>query len=217
MHAEVPEKAIRSLRDFASHYAMIVLSILTALSLEQVAVSIHHRSEARIAKAEIEQEIRENQRRVSASTKEVDETLKIWRGLMKKAVEQLKSNNSSKAERLELLREAARNYKDGLPSLRTNAWDAAIANQSIHYLDQVDLKRYSELYSTQKFVSQTVVSLALDGTVGNLSNIAVALSAENVEPLESVRILDWRVRTLSMIQSSIGQLNKALAEAASAE
>ena len=38
MHAEPLEKLPRSVREFLSHYAMIVLSILTALALEQVAL-----------------------------------------------------------------------------------------------------------------------------------------------------------------------------------
>jgi hypothetical protein len=215
MHFESPEKTIQSLKEFASHYAMIVVSILTALALEQVALSIHHNYQGRNAKAGIEQEIRENRVRIVAAANEVDETLKIWRALMAKGVAQLKSKNSSQAERLQLLREAANNYKDGLPSLRTNAWDTAIASQSINYLDQTDLKHYSELYSTQRLFSQTLVNLALDGTVRNLSDVALALSTENVDALECVRILNWRVRTLSMIQSNIAQLDTALVQAAS--
>lgn len=213
MHFELPKKAMASTREFASHYAMIVVSILTALALEQVAVNLHHQAEAKVAKAGIEQEIVDNRQRLAASASEVDGALKIWQSLMAQGVQQLKSNHSSDVERLQLLREAARNYKDGLPSLRTNAWDTAMANQSVNYLAPADRQRYSVLYSAQKQFSQTVLSLALDGTVGNLSSIAIALNTEHVEPFESVRILDWRVRTLSMIQSNIRQLETALADA----
>lgn len=213
MHFELPKKTIASAREFASHYAMIVLSILTALALEQVAVNLHHQSEAKVAKAGIEQEIVDNRQRLAASTSEVDGALKIWQSLMAQGVQQLKSHHSSDAERLQLLREAAKNYKDGLPSLRTNAWDMAIANQSVNYFAPADRQRYAVLYSAQKQFSQTVLSLALDCTVGNLSNLAIALNTDRVEPLDSVRILDWRVRTLSMIESNIRQLEAALADA----
>jgi len=36
MHFELPEKVSGSVKEFASHYLMIVVSILTALALEQV-------------------------------------------------------------------------------------------------------------------------------------------------------------------------------------
>lgn len=35
MHLEIPKQKLHSLKEFASHYLMIVLSILTALGLEQ--------------------------------------------------------------------------------------------------------------------------------------------------------------------------------------
>jgi hypothetical protein len=41
MHFELPEKVASSVKEFASHYVMIVVSILTALALEQVVVTIH--------------------------------------------------------------------------------------------------------------------------------------------------------------------------------
>ncbi|MCS0583577.1 hypothetical protein NX784_18455 [Massilia pinisoli] len=215
MHFETPSKVVKSFKEFLSHYAMIVLSILTALALEQIALSTHHQAEASSAKVEIEQEIRENHARISAASKELDETLKVWRALMADGVVQLKAHNASSSERLNLLRKAASYYRDGLPSLRTNAWDAAIASQSVNYLNQSDLRRYSELYSTQKFVSQTVLNLALDGTIQNMADMTLALNTENVDPLEAVRILNWRVRTLSMIQSNLAQLDAALNKASS--
>lgn len=214
MHFTSPIRSYRSVKEFASHYAMIVLSILTAVTLEQAAIYVHHRAEARITKTGIEEEIQENRQRVAAAAKEVDDTLRVWRALKTRGVAQLKAQNSTVDERLQLLREAANNYRDGLPSLRTNAWDAALANQSINYLDEKDLKRFSEGYSAQKFFSQTTVSLALDGTIRNLSDLGVAVSTGSVDPLDNVRILDWRVRTLTMIQSNIVQLDKALAQAA---
>ena len=60
MHVEPLEKLPRSVREFLSHYAMIVLSILTALALEQVALRLEHRHEGTRAKEEIEQEIASN-------------------------------------------------------------------------------------------------------------------------------------------------------------
>ena len=46
MHFEVPKVKMHSLREFLQHYLMIVLSILTALGLEQWIEGAHHRHAA---------------------------------------------------------------------------------------------------------------------------------------------------------------------------
>src|ERR1700755_1208212 len=70
MHVEPLEKLPRSVREFLSHYSMIVLSILTALALEQGLVRLEHHHEAERARLEIEQEIDGNRRQVENSLAE---------------------------------------------------------------------------------------------------------------------------------------------------
>src|SRR4051812_47339203 len=79
MHIEPLEKLPRSVREFLSHYAMIVLSILTALALEQVALGLEHRHEGARAKEEIEQEIASNHQRAVESLHVTEENGKAWR------------------------------------------------------------------------------------------------------------------------------------------
>ena len=69
MHVE----PLDSVREFLSHYAMIVLSILTALAQAQVALGMEHRHEGARAREEIEQEI-------SSNRKAVDEALQFDTG-----------------------------------------------------------------------------------------------------------------------------------------
>src|ERR1700761_3987566 len=78
MHVEPLEKLPRSVREFLSHYAMIVLSILTALALEQVALSLEHRHEGQRAKEEIEQEIATNRQQLHESLLETRAILQDW-------------------------------------------------------------------------------------------------------------------------------------------
>jgi len=67
MHFEVPRVSLHSLREFASHYLMIVVSILTALGLEAVIENAHHRHAAESAQRAIEAEIRLNIADIRAS------------------------------------------------------------------------------------------------------------------------------------------------------
>jgi hypothetical protein len=86
MHVEPLEKLPRSVRDFLSHYAMIVLSILTALALEQVALGFEHRHQGHRAKEEIEQEIESNYKAVHEALVRTRANEKAWQGLTARIV-----------------------------------------------------------------------------------------------------------------------------------
>ena len=86
MHLEPLEKLPRSVREFLSHYAMIVLSILTALALEQVALTLEHRHEGARAKEEIEQEIASNHQQALDSLRATEENAKAWQALLDRTI-----------------------------------------------------------------------------------------------------------------------------------
>jgi hypothetical protein len=60
MHFEIPKLRIHGFRDFAKHYLMIVLSILTALGLEAWIEHAHHTHAAALASHQIEAELQAN-------------------------------------------------------------------------------------------------------------------------------------------------------------
>jgi hypothetical protein len=57
LHIEQHHHAPKSWSEFARQYAMIVLSIMTALGLEHVAISLHDARAARDSRARIEAEL----------------------------------------------------------------------------------------------------------------------------------------------------------------
>src|SRR5471032_1999554 len=59
MHFEVPSLP-HSVKEFAAHYVMIVVSILTALGLEALIAHLHHEHSAENAQHAIETELRTN-------------------------------------------------------------------------------------------------------------------------------------------------------------
>ena len=60
MQVEHPHAPPASLREFIRQYAMIVLSILTALALERAVIDLHDRGAARDSRVRIEAEIAGN-------------------------------------------------------------------------------------------------------------------------------------------------------------
>ncbi|HEX7641485.1 MAG TPA: hypothetical protein VF472_04650 [Burkholderiaceae bacterium] len=214
MHFEPPEKVIHTLKEFASHYAMIVISILTALALEHIAVSWHHANEARRAKEEIEREIAENRENFAGAIEATAAREKIWGDLLQKSVEQAKSGKATTDEQVELLQSAMDHYGDNTPPIKTSAWDAAIADQSVNYLGHADLERYSQLYALLHMQYQALLAnLNPAGATQNASDIALALRLRKPDPAQTTRLLNWRVWLMHVVHSNLRQMKTALDEA----
>ena len=106
MHLEPLEKLPRSVREFLSHYAMIVLSILTALALEQVALGIEHRHEGARAKEEVEQEIASNRKMVEEALQITRENKRDWEAMFARTVADVRAGQSTDESLEATLREA---------------------------------------------------------------------------------------------------------------
>ncbi len=210
MHLEPLEKLPRSVREFLAHYSMIVLSILTALALEQAALSLEHRHEGSRAKDEIEQEIASNRKAVEASLQATRTNAEAWSALLRRTVAEVRSKQGTNDSRLATLVASEPLFRDALPSLKTTAWDAAIADHSVNYLDHEVLSRYSDLYASQRLFSQAMWDTLRDNGVRNLSEITLAVYMQKAEPEATIRTLDTRLLTMRIIESQLSQLETAL-------
>ncbi len=210
MHVEPLEKLPRSVREFLSHYAMIVVSILTALALEQVALGLEHRHEGQRAKEEITQEIASNRKGVEDSLKATRANAEAWSALLKRAVADARSKEGSNENRLAILKESGPLYFDALPSLKNSAWDAAIADHSVNYLDHEALSRYSDLYASQRLFMQAMWDTLRDNGVRNLAEITQAVYMQKADPGPTIAALNSRLLTIRIIQSQLEQLDVEL-------
>src|SRR6185503_17201786 len=142
MHIEPPNTRLASLRDFAKHYLMIVLSILTALGLEAWIEHAHHAHAAEAASLHIRTELQANLADVRTS---------------------IKTNQGLVAPLRQLDDDVARDIRDGVPAATINqyiqahkedfrlsinwptfasqSWDVAVANQSASWMDDAVLRR----------------------------------------------------------------------------
>src|ERR1700748_2673680 len=74
MHFEVPSLP-HSVKEFAAHYFMIVVSILTALGLEATVEHLHHQHAAEAAEKAVETELRNNLHDLRESDRKTRERL----------------------------------------------------------------------------------------------------------------------------------------------
>ena len=210
MHVEPLEKLPRSVREFLSHYSMIVLSILTALALEQVALRLEHRHEGQRAREEIEQEIAANRTAVEKSLALTHANAEAWDALIKRSVAEVKAGQGTNESRVATLREAAALFRDALPSLKTTAWDAAISDHSVNYLEHDQLTRYSEIYSSQRLFTQAMWDTIRDTGIRNLSEISRAIYLDKTDPVSTVTTLNERMLVLHILESQMAQLADTL-------
>ena len=210
MHLEPLEKLPRSVREFLSHYAMIVLSILTALALEQVALGIEHRHEGARAKEEIEQEIASNRMMVEESLQVTRDNEKVWAALVARTVADVRAGQSTDESLEATLREAGHEFRDALPALKSTAWDTAISDHSVNYLAHEDLVRYSGLYANQRLFAQAMWDVIRDSAARDLSAISLAIALGKPDPRSTVATLDGRLRTINIVRSQLLQVDRML-------
>ena len=151
MQVETPHHPPSTLRGFMQQYAMIVLSILTALALEQVVVSLHNASTARASRVRIESEISGFVMDLKGSVRTNQERLKKINDVLTQLDAKLKDGNPDNATIQPLAQQVMDELGVNLPSYERDAWDSAIADQSASHLGSADLQRYSEIYANELF------------------------------------------------------------------
>jgi len=213
MHVEPLEKLPRSVREFLSHYSMIVLSILTALALEQVALRLEHRHEGARAKEEIELEIASNHQQALEALRATEENVQAWHALLKRTLAAIRDGSSTNDSRIAALRESSALFHDSLPSLKTTAWDAALSDHSVNYLGHEDLTRYSQTYAIQRTFTQAMWDTLRESAVRDSSQISLAVLLDKADSYQTAATLDSRMQTISILQSQLSQLEAALREA----
>lgn len=200
MHIEVPKLHLRSLKDFAGHYLMIVLSILTALGLEAWIERVHHQHAAAAATSNIEAEIRENVARVKESRDHDFSRMHALEKLRDVLVSDLKSHASAEVIS-QHIHEAA---PEGLyldwrwPSLRREAWDVAVANQSASWIDADRLRRYSGIYAAQNNGTAIIMQDASSVFSGQrMVDIMMDMQMDDYQPRELLHVVNQMVGVTS--------------------
>lgn len=203
----------RKFKRFGAEYLMIVLSILTALALEDVAQSIQHHTLAKEAAAKIDTEIRLNVDELSAIITHNDTQANKLETIRKALLADIRSGASD----ADLMKKIMADYEPAFdlsirsPSLRREAWEVAVANQAVSWMDAKDLKRYSAVYAEMRDVQAIAVSgtnVFFDGPrmldVG--SNVQMGVS----NPHEVYRMINQSIVSYRSLNGNLKGLRKQL-------
>ncbi len=213
MHFEIPKLPMRGFKDFAKHYLMIVLSILTALGLEAWIEHAHHTHAAALASQQIEAELQANLDGVHDSYQKNRQSLVSLHQLDDAIAKDVRDGKPDAAinQHIQALKNEFSLSLDW-PIFANQAWDVAVANQSATWMNHAALSEYSAAYSKQRDAANWVAqdsTLFLDAPRMATLRTRIDLGRE-VDPIEFLSVLRQMIITSSETQSHLQQVESQL-------
>jgi hypothetical protein len=213
MHLEIPKLPVRGFKDFAKHYLMIVLSILTALGLEAWIEHVHHTHAAALASHQITAELRVNLDGVQNSYRRNQQRLVSLQQLDDAIAKDVRDGKTDAAinQHIQALKNEF-NLSLDWPIFANQAWDVAVANQSATWMDRAALSEYSAAYSKQRDAASWMTqdsTLFLDAPRMATLRTRIDLGRE-VDPIEFLSVLRQMMITSSETQSHLQQVESQL-------
>jgi hypothetical protein len=211
MHFEVPKA--KKFKEFGGEYVMIVISILTALALEQGAEALHHRHLAHEAIEKMNVELRGTIKQVSAALEHNEKK----RLALHQVREQLLAGIRGKTSDAELMKRFDQEWKPlvrldiNTPGLRREAWEASVANHATTWLPREMLENYAAAYGAIRDTSSitysgTMTFLDAPRLTNVLSNAQMGVS----NPQEIYRAATQLVMAYDNLDANLESLNKLL-------
>jgi len=209
MHLELPKIKIESLKDFAKHYLMIVLSILTALGLEAWIEHVHHHHAAEFSRRRMDQELTQVLKDIQHSV-QIDQTsLATLKEFDARIVADLASGlDTTEISKHILAHRSEFTLNTNWPTLPTNAWDAAVADQSVGWIDAGTLQHYAAAYTSERTLSSWLLhdsTLLMDAPrlVDTLTDLNMGHPVEPYAFLRCLRQMQLMLSTtISFLQST---------------
>jgi hypothetical protein len=216
MHIELPKLRIHSPKDFLKHYLMIVLSILTALGLEAWIEHAHHAHAAEAASRQMVAELRHNLAETRESLKKNVATLQKIDQLESTLVADLKKGVAP-AIINQHIRAQEHNFKLNLnwPGLPSSAWDVAVANQSVSWIEPALLKKFSAAYAMQRQTDawvqhDSVLMLDVPRVIDFKTDLDMG---RDVDPQAFLYTVQQMKVTITSMRNNLQELEKHLVEA----
>lgn len=212
MHIEPPGSRLASFMDFAKHYLMMVLSILTALGLEAWIEHAHHAHAAAAASAQIEAELDVNLDQVRLMRDVDAKRLAMLNDLYGYLVQAVKGGVDAATVRQHIDAQTQGDFSLGLqlPRLRHEAWDVAVANQSAGWIDAKQLRHYAILYSYQSdFERRISFNTSVNLQDAQLNRVDADLQVGMAQPTELLHTVNAMASSMGDAVTALDSMEKA--------
>jgi len=145
MEIHAPNKPIHSKKEFLFHMLTVVLGILIALALDGIVTWAHHRVLVREARANITAELRRNQSTIDSALVEMPKRQADLKHIIDVMREVEANRGALKSDTL--------NFSVANHDLYSTAWQTAATSGGVTYMSYDELRRYTEVYTTQQMFS----------------------------------------------------------------
>jgi hypothetical protein len=218
MHFEVPKA--KTFKEFGGEYLMIVISILTALALEHAVQTVHHRHLAHEATQKIEAELRINRKELAEVLEHNEGDVQRIRKTGQELLQAIRNKTSDDV----LMARFHAEWKPALvlsikvPTLRREAWEAALANQAVTWMPSEQVERYASAYANIRDVQL----LSTGGSIGFLDGPRMRDTMSDVQmgtatPRDMFRVLNQMLSAYGSIDGNLDGLQKVLGKAVGAD
>jgi hypothetical protein len=211
MHFEVPKA--KTFKEFGGEYLMIVISILTALALEQGLEALHHRHLAHQASEKMDAELRDTIKQVTQSLEHNETKARE----LHQVREQLLAGIQARTSDVELMKRYEQEWKPMMrlnmdtPSLHREAWEAAVANQAVTWMRREDLERFAGAYGAIRDVGTVTYGGAMMFlNVPQMMNVFSDAQMGVSNPQEMYRVATQMVTVYDNLDNNLKSLNMLL-------
>jgi hypothetical protein len=213
MHFEVPKS--KSLREFGGEYLMIVISIATALALEHLVQTQHHKQLAQEAAERMQVELRSTLTEVDQVVAHNKAQIDIANALRVDVLKDIEAK-VPELKAMQKFHDAAKGtftVSLHIPSYKHEAWDVAVANQSASWLKPAELQRYSSAYGAIHD-SQQLSSVGMNFAGGpEMLKTLSDLEMHSATPRDVYYLLKRLVFSYEQINGSLADLREKLVKA----
>ncbi|VXB45211.1 hypothetical protein [Massilia sp. 9I] len=213
MHVEVPKS--HSFKAFTGEYVMIVVSIITALALESGVHRYHQNHRAHEAVRNIDAELVANLNELRSVIKQNQDQIAKTSKMKEILLAGIKAGKADKEAVKLAVEVSGGNFGINMvtPSIQREAWDVAVANQALTYVDTERLKHYAMQYAnmrdSQQMLSNKGTSL-VDYT--QVANTFSSFELGEVDARSVYRVLTQVNSTYEATNSLLKGLEKLLVE-----
>lgn len=213
MHFEAPKVKLHNIKEFFSHYLMIVISIVTALALEQGLERLHHAHQAEAASQQIQAEIHANLDAVRATYQGNEERIRKLAQIDRELVQDINRNLTVTEISEHMKHYLEKDFNLGLrwPGLRREAWEVAVANQSLAFIEPEELRRFSISYARQRDVQNGLSgSMLWIFNAQRMMDMLTDFELGKLDPKEMVHVLRQMQAIFSETQGNLKEMEKQL-------
>jgi hypothetical protein len=205
---------VHSLKEFGGEFLMVVVSILTALALEHGASTLHHRHAAEASRHAIQQELKANRDETRKIVADGETRLKALIGLKDRLRMDMRAGLPPARFHRDYVEKLDGNaFGLAMPTLRREAWEVAVANQTATYIDSADLRRYTAAYSAQRDIQGMNTGILNLMDLPSVVRFAAGVDLGHDNPEDLLKLLNHNIYAGALLRDNLKECLSKLEEA----